>query len=275
MHDGIEHAGYLAFLGLLSFFPFMVFFVAMAGFMGQSQIGEQFVAEILSKLPEYLLNGLKPRIDEIVSGPPQGLMTLAIIGVIWTASSAVEGTRTILNRAYRVETPPAYIWRRLMSIVQFLVLTLAIILTMLGQIFGPGIWAKVKELLDVQETVFDAYGSHIHLAITSIVFYLAIAVTYYTLPNIKQKWINVAPGALIVVIGWIGAANLLAAYISNFNQLNLVYGSLGGIIVSLLFFYIIGVIYIFGAEFNYFFERSIGHKFVEKEKTKPHTKAKD
>src|SRR5690606_16203080 len=111
---------------------FLVFFVAIVGFIGQSELGTKFIDLFITGqlLPDEVKAAILPRIEEIMSGPPQGLLTIAIIGTIWTASSAVEGVRTILNRAYRVSTPPAYWWRRLFSIMQFLVLVAIIIIVM-------------------------------------------------------------------------------------------------------------------------------------------------
>jgi len=266
-HDGIEHAGYLAFLGLLSVFPFLVFFVAIAGVIGEAQVGMEFVNFVTAHLPEHIISALKPRLNEIVEGPPQGLLTIAIIGVIWTASSAVEGTRTVLNRAYRVETPPAYIWRRLLSIAQFLALTALMILASFLLILAPVIWAKIEPVLGVEHAL-DPFWKYISYAISGGTIFLGVAISYYILPNIHQNLLRVVPGAVIVLIGWIGASALLSIYLKNFQQVNLVYGSLGGIIGALLFFYVLGVIYIFGAEFNYALERAIGYTFVEKETRK-------
>src|SRR5580704_18068742 len=90
-HDGIELAGYLAFLGLLAMFPFLVFIFAIVGILGQGAAGAAVITSILQTLPAHITDALRPRIVEIVSGPPQGLLTIAILGAIWTASSAVEG----------------------------------------------------------------------------------------------------------------------------------------------------------------------------------------
>ena len=78
-----------------------------------------------------MVQALSPRIRGNPSGPPQGLLTVAILGAIWTASSAVEGYRTVLNRACRVATPPAYVWRRLLSIAQTLILSFVVVLAMM------------------------------------------------------------------------------------------------------------------------------------------------
>ena len=275
-HDGVEHAGYLAFLSLLSFFPFLVFFVSILGSMGKSELGEEFINVVLYQndiIPATLLNALEPRIKEIVSGPPQGLVTLAIVGAIWTASSAVEGLRTILNRAYRVDTPPAYIFRRLMSIVQFLILTVLIITAMLVLVIAPIAWEWVISILELGDNfslpewtgMAHWNWTIIRYGFTATILFFVVSSTYYILPNIRQNWKVVMPGALLVVIGWIGVGVLLSMYLSSFDQVNVIYGSLGGVIVALIFFYLFSMILIFGAEFNYSFNELHGQRIEQRE----------
>lgn len=268
MHDGIEHAGYLAFLSLLSLFPFLVFLFALAGFIGESEIGERFIEILLTNMPSEVITSLKPRLMEIASGPPQGLLTLAIVGAIWTASSAVEGLRTILNRAYRVATPPAYIWRRLLSILQFFIITGVITIAMLGLIIAPAVWDSLQDYVAIEKVLHPVWTYFRYLLVFSILF-LCVATFYYILPNIKQRWRSVVPGALIVVVAWGLAGTLLTTYLSNFNQVNIIYGSLGGVIAALLFFYLMSMIFIFGAEFNYHIELALGHRLEQKEAVAP------
>lgn len=270
-HDGIEHAGYLAFLSLLSLFPFLVFMFAIAGFMGQTEIGLKLISIIIHDriIPEQILRSLKPRLEEISSGPPQGLLTFAIVGAIWTASSGVEGMRTILNRAYRVHTPPAYIWRRLLSIGQFLVLTGIIMSVVLLLVIAPEIWEAIRVPLKLKNINFhnetlEQIWPYARYILTSGILFLVVCTSYYVLPNIKQKLRAVMPGAAFVILLWFISGNLFSAYLSLFNQVNLIYGSLGGLIAGLLFFYITAMIFVYGAEFNYHIEEAMGHEIKEK-----------
>jgi membrane protein len=265
IHDGIEHAGYLAFLSILSIFPFLVLMVALAGSFGQSQLGLQFVDVFINEIPEHFIAALKPRIADIVSGPSPSLKIISVLAMVWTASSAVEGLRTILNRAYRVATPPAYVRRRFMSIIQFIIIMLLIIIAMFLLIFVPPIWHSVAGFLKIDE-VLSAQWTYLRYFVSAAIVFLSVGASYYVLPNIKQKWSHVWPGTFLVMIFWIVAATGLSGYINNFEQVNLVYGSLEGIIIALLFFYILGVIYIFGAEFNYHIEKALGHKVYQKER---------
>ena len=264
-HDGVEHAGYLAFLGMLALFPFLVFVVAIAGFIGQGDAGAQFISLMMSNLPPKAAAALEPRIVEITSGPPQGLLTVAIFGAIWTASSAVEGTRTILNRAYRVSTPPAYWFRRLMSIVQLLFFTTILVLGMLLLVFAPIALSELEHSFGFSIDSTDGSWNNTILSLSGFSLFAVVANLYYILPNIKQRLSTVLPGALLAVGMWIGAASLFSVYLSNFDQVNLIYGSLGGIIAALIFFYIINLIFIFGAEFNYHLANARGEEIEEKE----------
>jgi membrane protein len=270
-HDGIEHAGYLAFLFLLSIFPFLVFLFAIAGFIGHTDIGLKLISIILDNqiIPAKILHSLEPRFEEIESGPPQGLLTFAILGAIWTASSAVEGLRTTLNRAYRVHTPPAYIWRRLLSIGQFLVLTAVVIFVILTLIATSEIWEDLKPYLRIERInfhneTFTSIWPYARYFLTSLTLFMVVCFTYYILPNIKQKWKDVVPGALFVIVLWFIAGTLFSAYLSRFNQVNIIYGSLGGLIAALLFFYITAMILVYGAEFNYQLEKAKGRRIEEK-----------
>lgn len=274
-HDGIEHAGYLAFLSLLSLFPFLVFMVAIAGFIGQTEIGLKLISIIVENrlIPANVLKALAPRFQEIESGPPQGLLTFAIVGAIWTASSAVEGLRTILNRAYRVHTPPAYILRRLLSIGQFLVMVAIIIVVLFLLIIIPQIWESAQPFINLhklhlENEIIMYIWPYARYVITILILFLVVCTAYFILPNIKQKWMAVTPGAFCVVVLWFISGTLFSSYLSNFNQVNIIYGSLGGFIAALLFFYIAAMIFIYGAEFNYHIEEAIGHKLVEKKKVK-------
>ncbi len=264
-HDGVEHAGYLAFLGLLALFPFLVLLTTLAGWIGQGELGAEFIKLLVNHLPPAAMEAIRPRIEELQAGPPKDLVTLAIFGTIWTASSALEGIRTVLNRAYHVSTPPAYWFRRLLSIGQLLVFTFVIMLGMLVLVLVPLAFHKLENLIGIDLNFKENPDlSNILIALSFMVLLFVVAQLYYILPNIKQSLRSVLPGAIVTVFLWTIAAWLFSMYLSKFDQVNLIYGSLGGIIATLLFFYINNIIFIFGAEFNYQLTLATGHAIEEK-----------
>lgn len=265
-HDGIEHAGYLAFLGLLAMFPFLVLIVSVIGLLGEGETGAKLVTTLLSALPGNLTVALRPRIEEIVSGPPQGLLTVSILGAVWTASSAVEGIRTILNRAYHVEAPPAYWFRRSLSVLQLLIFTFVTISGMILVVTLQLILQPFSHWMDMHLSFeSQTYIRKMVYLISFTALFVAVSAIYYLIPNIKQRVLGVVPGALLVVMGWWGAASAFTYYLSHFNQVNLIYGSLGGMIAALVFLYLCNIVFIFGAEFNYLLSLAMGVRIQKSE----------
>lgn len=253
-HDGVEHAGYMSFMVLFSFFPFLVFFLVLTSLLGASELGQNFMTLLIESLPDSTTLAIKTRIYEIMQVPPQSLMTLAIIGSIWTASSFVEGLRTILNRVYHISSPPPYLRRRLMSILQFFVISMLLSFAMLMLVIVPIGLTKIPEIVAIMNghTAILQYWRFV-LIFASL--FITVATLYYVIPNAKLSFVEVIPGALITVILWIISGNWLSRYIGYYNQLNVVYGSLGSIIITLLFFYVINMLFIYGAVFNYLYKR--------------------
>lgn len=249
-HDGVEHSGYMSFIVLLSIFPFLVFLLALTSFLGASELGQNFIQIFLENMPERATESIEKRIKELLSVPPQSLMNLAVVGSVWTASSFVECLRTILNRVYEIKSPPPYIRRRLLSILQFLVISILITFTMFLLVFIPIVFTKIPVLLEAIEQ-YKNILNFIRYVLILVLLFLGASSLYYILPNVKLNFIDVFPGALLTVILWVISGYLLSTYIVYYNQLNLMYGSLGSIIVTLIFFYIINMIFIYGAEFNY------------------------
>lgn len=250
IHDGVEHAGYMSFMVLLSFFPFIVFFLDFTSFLGASDLGSHFVNFIIDSLPQHATESIRSRVYELIKAPPDSLMNLAIIGTIWTSSSFVEGMRTILNRVYNIKTPPPYLFRRLLSILQFIIINIIISLTMVLFVVIPTGINKIPELEHLLKNASPLLGYLRYVFVWGSLF-LTICTFYCVLPNRKVKFMEVIPGALVTLLLWMISGNLLVAYIDYYTQFSLVYGSLGSIIITMLFFYINSIIFIYGAELNY------------------------
>ncbi len=255
-HDGIEHSGYMSFMVLLSIFPFFIFILAFTGFFGASELGEKFIQLALENMPAQSIDSIRTRVKELITTPPQGLLTLAIIGSLWTSSSFVECLRTILNRVYEITSPPNYFLRRMLSIAQFLFISTVICLAMLLLIIIPIGLQKIPQFMNL----IQDYKTILNLSRYFLIFlslFFTVCSLYYLIPNIKLQFLEVIPGALLSVFLWVLSGYLLSTYLVYYNQLDIIYGSLGSIIVTLIFFYIVNMIFILGAEFNYLMKHNI------------------
>lgn len=265
-HDGVEHAGYMAFVTLLSFFPFLIFIMTFTSFIGSSEYGKEMISLLLSNMPDYLRSTLNSRIEEIVSGPPGSLLTLSILGVIWTSSSTVEGLRTILNKIYHVKAPPAYILRRLLSIAQFLIITMILLIAMVILIFLPIIYQKISNIEYLQPifeltselniNLFNPTWYNTRYITLILTIFIGVMFLYKVIPNVKLHTRSIIPGSVLVTLLWVFGGSLMSKYIYIFSQVNIVYGGLAGFVLTLLFFYIIHIIFIYGAEMNFLINKN-------------------
>ncbi len=248
-HDGIEHAGYMSFMVLLSLFPFLVFFLVATSIVGASDTGQKLIQWLLTNLPNETTSSIKVHIEYLTKVPPKSLMTLALFGSIWTVSSFVEGIRTILNRIYEIHSPPRYLVRRMLSIIQFLLISVCLFCALGALIILPAIMKHFAEINALIKALDPVWINIRYFALYSILFISALML-YYLIPNVKLKPLKLCPGAFLSTMLWVTSGRLLSSYIAKYNQLDLVYGSLGSIIATLLFFYIANIIFIYGAEFN-------------------------
>lgn len=267
-NDGVVMAGYLTFLTMLSLFPFLVLVAAAFGVIGERQTGAHFIDFLFAHLPAELMHSLSPRINEITSGPPQGFLTLSVVGALWTSSSAVEGIRTVLNRAYHVGKPPHYFMRRLISIGQVLGFTVLIIATMLVLVFAPTVINGFIRLTGMALPIpIERLFVKDFIFIGALVLFVGVAGLYRVLPNVKQHWHAVLPGAALVVLLWLSGSWGVSFYLKSLSSVNVVYGSLSGVIATMIFFFVMNLIFIYGAEFNHALLTALGRHIVEKETT--------
>lgn len=252
-HQGIEYAGYLSFLTILSLFPALILLVVSLNtileFINTNHDIQRIIGILFSDTElSGAMTMLKPRIKEIIAHPPQSILGVAAISMLWTASSIVEAFRVALNTSYRVKTPPKYIIRRLTSILQFLFIVSAIILAITIAFLFNIMSQKVNSEI-MQKSFYKKI--YIQNALSIFVTFLGILWIYAILPDKKQKIRDVLPGAVLVVFLLTVSVKIFGFYTNRFTQLGAIYGSLEGTIIALLFFYMIHLCIIYGAEFNH------------------------
>ena len=253
-HDAFEYAGYLSFLLILSIFPSIFILTALLGTVAddiaQYKLIQNFISQSFNNLPEGVISGLKPIVNEIISGPPNKFLTIAVFAAIWTSSSALEGLRTVLNKAYRVHKAPHYVLRRILSMLQVFFILSVLALIVFSFIVIPLILHS--DHFDIDDYFFSTiHFKYISYTITLLLLFCMISWIYIMVPNIKQKVIHVIPGSIATLILWVCASYSMSIYFRFSPQLYTIYGSLAGIIASLIFFYVMSVCLIFGAELNY------------------------
>ena len=247
--DGFVLASYLALNGLLSFVPFLLFLVTLAGLVGSTENGTFVVAFIFEHLPDDVADVFELALADIFQRRESELLTISTFTIVWTTGSGLEGLRKALNRAYGVDGTIPYWRRRLQSTAMVIGLSLIFVLVALSLLIAPFAWDWLQESFRFSRSI-DLFATGLRYAVGAVGLLAIIVLLYRYLPNKRLSWTGVCPGAVLVVVALIIGSFLYSSYMSELTDYTLVFGNLGGIIVTLIFFWAVGVLVVFGAQLN-------------------------
>jgi len=248
--DGFAHAGNFAYMSLLAVFSFFIAVAAIITTFGDSVSGRELLNGFFATVPPSVREALREPIEVAMNSRSGALLWFSGIVGLWTTASLIENFRDIINRAYGT-TPERYFWQyRLGSIFGIIG---AIFLTML--IFSAQILLSA-----IEEVIFDLipasreFAAYIRLG-QLIPFFGLFGAIYLIFRGLTprqfrsrryKKW----PGSALVSLWWLGCTSLLPVFIGNVADYDLTYGSLAGVMITLIFFYIIGLGLVTGAQLN-------------------------
>ncbi|HVL75247.1 MAG TPA: YihY/virulence factor BrkB family protein [Noviherbaspirillum sp.] len=246
--DMLTHASALAFQALFSIFPFIIFLIALLGFLQLTSFFEWLQSHAVMMLPA---EAAKP-VTEVIAGLQQqqgGLLSFGVIFALWTASAAVRVVMNATNAAYDVrEARPA--WKLYpLSIIYTIGIAAMLILSAVLMVLGPQAMEWIGNQVGFGDT-FVTVWTWLRWPAAFLLLILATAIIYYVCPNVEQEFRFITPGAMIAVVVWILASVGFNFYVANFADYNAMYGSIGAIIVLLFYLFISSAVLLFGAEVN-------------------------
>ncbi len=258
--DMTTYAAALAYQTLFSLFPFALFLVALLGFLQIPGFFDWLLDQARAVLPEQAMGVVEQVIGQIRGQSSGGLLSLGIIIALWAASSGVRMLTSALNAAYDVaEDRPA--WKRYpLSIFYTIVLAIVIILAVGLMLVGPQVMEWLADQIGLG-ALFVTLWAWLRLPVAILLLMVVVALVYYLLPNVDQPFRFITPGSVLAVVVWIAASFGFSFYVSNFASYSATYGSLGAVIVLLLYFFISAAVLLFGAEVN----AQIYYRFAEDE----------
>lgn len=245
--DMVTHACAIAYEALLSLFPFIIFLIALLGFLELSSFFEWLQERAQLLLPQEAMQPVSEAINTL-NQKNGDMLSFGMIMALWTASAAMRATMHALNFAYGV-TESRPIWKRF-SLSIFYTIGIAAMLIAAGILLavGPRAMQWVAHQAGM-EKLFVILWTWLRWPMGLLLMTLALGVIYYVAPDVEQEFRFITPGATLAVIAWIAASLGFNYYVSNFGDYA-VYGSIGAIIVLLLYFFISASILLFGAEIN-------------------------
>lgn len=246
---GLELAGHIAFTGLLAIFPFLIFLAALAGFLGDYSGSLASVPAVLDLLPADVGATLRPVIDEVLAARDGGLLTLGLLGALWVASNGIDALRIALNTAYDFEESRPWWQIKLGSLGAIVVGGFTFLMLSILVVLGPVIWTALVWLLPVQ-ALSEAAFSLLRYGLATLIMIAGLLALHRWLPSRRLRWRSLLPGVIATTLLWLTAASLFSIYVAQLGDYRATYGSLGGVIATLVFFYVSAVLFIFGAEIN-------------------------
>lgn len=248
-HDGIEIAGFIAYTGLVSLFPFVIFLFALAGFTGDTSTAEYVMNAAFEQLPNEVARTLSPIVREIFTSEQPGLMTIGIVGTLWVTSSGIEALRMGVARSWEIkETRP--LWRRRLTAFAYVAIGAFSALSATSIIVIAPLLLQYLQTLVVIPALFVIVATILRLICAAALLALTLAILYRYLPARTIAWKRVWPGAWLASILWIILASLFSYYLSQSGDYSVTYGSLGGVVITLLFLHFSAIIFLLGVEYS-------------------------
>lgn len=248
--DGFIHAGNLAYLALISLFPFFITAMALFSMFGQGPEGARVLDGLLSQLPPGVGETLEGPIHEVLQARTGPLLWIGALVGLWTVGSLIETIRDILRRAYGTQLMRPFWEYRLGAIGVIIGAVFLILIAFSAQVFLTGIDQFITRLLPDQ---FQVYGTlAVSRILTALVLFTALYLLFMSLtpPPYRRSRCPKWPGALFITLWSVLVTSALPWVIATLFNYNLTYGSLAGVMVALFYFYLLGLGIVMGAELN-------------------------
>ncbi len=247
--DMTTYAAALSYHALFALFPFIIFMIALLGFLQVPQFFDWILEQAETAFPADAYGRLEEVVDQVQNQSSGGLLSFGIVTAIWAASSGIRSLMNALNVAFDVEeTRPA--WKRyLLSIVYTIGIAALLLASAALMLLGPQAIEAIADQVGLG-SVFVTLWTWLRWPVLAVLLALAAALIYYAAPNVEQPFKLITPGAAFAVILWVSASIGFSIYVSIFGNYSATYGSLGGVIVLLFFFFISSAVLLLGAEIN-------------------------
>ncbi len=250
-------AAALTYYAVLAIFPALLALVSLLGLVGRADESVKTVIDVLRPLvtPDTL-KVVQPVVEDLASSTGAGLtVVLGLALALWSASGYVGAFSRAMNEIYEIrEGRPFWKLRPVMLLITLVAVLLIAVALLILVLSGP-VATSIGNVLGLESFVVTAW-SFAKWPVLGLVMVLVVALLYYATPNVKQpkfRWVSV--GAGVAIVTWLIASLLFGIYVANFSNYNKTYGSLGGVIVGLLWLWITNLALLLGAEIDSEMER--------------------
>ena len=261
--DILGNAAQVAFYFSFALFPLLLFLMSLLGILlsDKQDLQNELFTMLGQIMPRSAFDLVKTTLDEVTSHASGGKLTFGIVTTLWAASAGVDNMRGTLNQVYDLKETRSWIKAKLVSLSLTIAIGVLILIAIGALVYG-------SQLLDSILPVDSPYVLEaLEWVVILAVLLLAFALLYNFAPNhspLQWKWIT--PGAVIGVILWVVASGAFRLYLRYFDSYAATYGSLGAMIILLLWLYLTALVILIGGAINAIFDEKSG---IEKEAEDP------
>lgn len=251
--DVFALASQMAYYLVLSFFPFMLFLMTLAGFSKLNS--REILVGLDVMLPKSVLELTQSTVEEIFDTQYTGLLWVSILLMIWTSSSAFKAVIKSVNKAYHFKEDRSFIKLSIISMLGIFGLAMIIILALGMLVFGNVIGDYIKYNHSFYNVLIILWNIFRYVFMVIVMIFIFVAI-YKVAPAKRLTWKEVIPGAVFSTLGWVLVSFGFSFYIDNFNNYSRFYGSLGAVFILMTWLFIISIIFILGVEMNFVIART-------------------
>jgi len=242
-------AAAMSYYFLFALVPLLIFLSAMLGYLPIPNLFGQLLGILSVLVPPDAMQMVQHILASILQSRRGGLLSFGLLSYLWTASGGFAASIDALNVAYDVKTMRSW-WRdRLQALLLTVTTGLLGLFGLILLIAGPKFGHFVTSFFPVPH-VFAEIWPPIRLATIFVCVVLAIEVQYYLAPNRKQRFRDTFVGAVVAVAGIFLSSASLSYYFGHFANYDKTYGSMGAVVVLMLWFYVVALLVLVGAELN-------------------------
>jgi len=256
--DVLNRAAILSFYFLLALFPLLLFLTALLGSFADAgtELRHNLLTYLRAIVPVSASDLINTTVDEISQKSSGGKLSFGLLTSLWFASSGMGAIIEGLNVAYDVKETRAW-WRRTLLAILLTIALAALIITALALMFyGSHIAEGIANRYGFG-AAFTAAWTVLQWLFVLVFVFLAFQLIYYFAPDLHEQQLRwLTPGAAVGVILWLLVSFLFGSYLNVYNTYSVVYGSLGAVIILLLWFYLTGVTILIGGEVNALIEQA-------------------
>lgn len=241
----------LSYYLVLSIFPFLIFLLNIISYTPIAR--EDVLHSIIVIMPLDTQKIVSSLLIETIKTSSGSLLSLSAITGIWAASKGIMALIRALNKAYDVEETRSYFELRALAIIFTLALIVLLTIVLLTLVFGEVLGNRLFDFLGITQNFIHFWPFfRIVISVTFMIFIFTLLYRY--IPSIRNgsriSFRHAMPGALFTSVGWIFISTVFSYYVNNFGNYSKTYGSLGGVVVLLIWLYLSSIIIIMGGEIN-------------------------